>query len=76
MIISDLNHVEVVSQETETSIVGGYYYFSPYLSAAKGDAVAVAIGGRLTLTKANVATLTAPGFSASAASSASLTAGY
>jgi hypothetical protein len=33
MIISDLNHVEVVSEETETSIEGGcdnhyYYYYS------------------------------------------------
>ena len=30
MIISDLNHVEVVSEETETSIVGGALYSFSY----------------------------------------------
>ena len=39
MIISDLNHVEVVSEETETSIVGGfpygfYYFWSSYAPPA------------------------------------------
>jgi hypothetical protein len=31
MIISDLNHVEVVSEETETSIVGGAPYGFSYI---------------------------------------------
>ncbi len=77
MIILDLNHVEVVSEETETSIVGGYRHsFSPYLSVATGDANALAVGGFLTLTQVKVTTFTAPGFSTSAASSESLSSGY
>jgi len=76
MIISDLNHVEVDYQEPETSIVGGYSYFSPYLSVAEAKGGAAAIGGPLTFTQVKVATVTAPGLSLSAASSASLTAGY
>lgn len=78
MIILDLNHVEVVSEETETSIVGGsgHSRYSPYLSVATGDANALAVGGFLTLTQVKVTTFTAPGFSTSAASSESLSSGY
>jgi hypothetical protein len=49
MIISDLNHVEVVSEETETSIEGGYYYpyyYGSYSSAGAG-AGATAYGPEL-----------------------------
>ena len=43
MIISDLNHVEVVSEETETRMVGGFIYtFTSYNysnSGGKGSTI-------------------------------------
>jgi len=65
MIISDLNHVEVVSEETETSIVGGYHY-SFLSSTANAGAYASAYGPG-SYTSAFTSTYTSP-FSASSSS--------
>jgi hypothetical protein len=74
MIISDLNHVEVVSEETETSIEGGWYGYSPYSSAgATGSAVAY---GYYTSTGVYTSTFTYPGYSSSYSSSGSSSSGY
>lgn len=72
MIISDLNHVEVVSEETETSIEGGWY--GPYSYAgAGGSAVAY---GYYTSTGAFTSTFTYPGYSSSYSSTGSSSSGY
>ena len=75
MIISDLNHVEVVSEETETRIVGGtsstffYTVFSKTPPAAFAGANGWAIYTSTGMTSINMG----PGFGSSSSSSSSRT---
>ena len=78
MLISDLNHVEVVSEETETSIVGGspfsfYYNFSS--SYAPPAAFAGANGPRVS-TSTFTSTITRHGSGGSSSSSSSSTVSF
>jgi hypothetical protein len=75
MIISDLNHVEVVSEKTETSIEGGYYrWYSPSsYASSSGSAVAY---GWYTSTGAYTSTFTYPGYSSSYSSTGSSSSGF
>jgi hypothetical protein len=70
MIISDLNHVEVVSEETETRIVGGFLYsfsYNFFNSGAKGPT---------TSTSTFTRTITPPGSRGSSIASSSTTVSY
>jgi hypothetical protein len=78
MIISDLNHVEVVSEETETSIVGGspfsfYYSFS---SSYAPTAVFAGAKGPTIYTSTSISTYTRPGSGGSSSGSSSSTVSY
>ena len=73
MIISDLNHVEVVSEETETSIEGGYFgWFYGSTNSAYAGAGANAYG-YATSTYTGTYTTTGPYYSGSSSNSASTT---
>ena len=70
MIISDLNHVEAVSEETETSIEGGFLYIHSYTfsnSGAKGPTISTS-----TFTR----TITPPGSRGSSSASSSSSVSY
>ena len=82
MIISDLNHVEVVSQETETTIEGGYYdpwypgypyYYGPSSSAYSGAGASAY--GWSSYSSTYTGTYTTPGYSSSSSSSSSNSSG-
>jgi len=78
MIISDLNHVEVVSEETETSIAGGAPYSFSYnfsRSYAPPAAFAGANGPRIS-TSTFTSTITRPGSRGSSSASSSSTVSY
>ena len=78
MIISDLNHVEVVSEETETSIEGGYYGGWPYYYGSNNYAYAGAGAyayGSATSTSTGTYTSTGPYSSSSSSNSSSSTYG-
>jgi hypothetical protein len=72
MIISDLNHVEVVSEEAETSIVGGYYfpYYGGTSNYASAGAGALAFG-RFSSASTLTSTFTASGVASSSSGSRS-----
>ncbi len=77
MIISDLNHVEVVSEETETAIEGGYYgYYYGYNSSAGAYAGATAAYGQSNYTYTSTGTYTEPGYASSSSGSSSTTSSY
>ncbi len=78
MIISDLNHVEVVSEETETSIVGGAPYSFSYnfsRSYAPPAAFAGANGPRIS-TSTFTSTITRPGSNGSSSGSSTTTVSF
>jgi hypothetical protein len=71
MIISDLNHIEVVSEETETRIVGGFIYtFTSYNYSNSGAK------GPTTSTSTFTRTITPPGSRGSSIASSSTTVSY
>lgn len=74
MIISDLNHVEVVSEEKETSIVGGYHTRS--INWADANAGATASNGQFNSTYTSTYTYTARGYASSSSGSSSTTESY
>jgi hypothetical protein len=78
MIISDLNHVEVVSEETETTIEGGYYgyYYYGYYSSAGAYAGATAAYGQSNYSSTSTGTYTEPGYASSSSSSGSSSSSY
>jgi hypothetical protein len=77
MIISDLNHIEVLSEETETRIVGGVvipsfskfpsYVPTPLFAAAKGPIIS---------TSTFTSTFTPPGYAGSSTVSSSSIVSY
>ena len=73
MIISDLNHVEVVSEEKETSIVGGYHTRYSWADAYAG---ATASYGQFNFTYTSTSTYTEPGYASSSSGSSSTTESY
>jgi hypothetical protein len=78
MIISDLNHVEVVSEETETRIVGGapfnfYYNFSSSYAPPAG--FPGAYGSTISISTFTM-TPPKPGFAGSSSSSSSSTVSF
>lgn len=76
MIISDLNHVEVVSEETETSIEGGYHnYFFGTSNYASGGANAIAFG-QFSSASTNTSTATGSYFASSSSGSNSSSSSY
>ena len=76
MIISDLNYVEVVSQETETSIEGGYHnYFYGTSNYASAGAGALAFG-QYSSAYTSTSTFTASGVASSSSGSSSSSSNY
>ena len=69
MIISDLNHIEVVSEETETRIVGGFIYTYSYTFSNSPK-------GPTTSTFAFTRTIGQPGSRGSSSSSSSSSVSY
>jgi hypothetical protein len=69
MIISDLNHVEAVSEETETRIVGGFIFIHSYTFSNSPK-------GPTTSTFAFTRTIGQPGSRGSSSSSSSSTVSY
>jgi hypothetical protein len=69
MIISDLNHVEVVSEETETSIEGGFIYTYSYTFSNSPK-------GPITSTSTFARTITPLGYRGSSSTSSSSTVSY
>ena len=67
MIISDLNHVEVVSEETETRIVGGYIWTQSSYNVFNSPQ------GLTTSTSTFTRTFSPPGSRGSSSSSSSTT---
>jgi hypothetical protein len=78
MIISDLNHVEVVSEETETSIVGGFPYgfFYKFSSSYVPPAPFAGANGPKISTSTFTSTITRPGSGGSSSGSSSSTVSY
>ncbi|MEG4292136.1 hypothetical protein Q5692_13065 [Microcoleus sp. C2C3] len=79
MIISDLNHVEVVSEETETRIVGGVVVtsFSYKVSSYAPPAPFLGPNGKVTSTSTLTTIITIGlGFGSSSSSSSSTTRFY
>ncbi len=79
MIISDLNHVEVVSEETETSIEGGYFYGGyPYYGTsnyASAGSRALAFG-QFSSAYTSTSTFTASGVASSSSGASSSSSNY
>ena len=75
MIISDLNHVEVVSEETETRIVGGTS--STFSYTVSGNALPAAFAGAhgrgISTSTWRTSIIIGPGFGSSSSSSSSRT---
>jgi hypothetical protein len=70
MIISDLNHVEVVSEETETRIVGGLYWTESFYKVFNSPQ------GLTTSTSTFTRTFSPPGSGGSSSSSSSTTVSF
>jgi hypothetical protein len=70
MIISDLNHIEVVSEETETHIVGGFLFIYSHIFSNLGAK------GQTTSTSTFTRTITPPGYRGSSSTSSSTTVSY
>jgi hypothetical protein len=75
MIISDLNHIEVVSQEQAIVGAGGYYYKKPS-AKADADAFAKAIGKKTYASADTYAVAKAGYFSEAGSSSYASAKGY
>jgi hypothetical protein len=78
MIISDLNHVEVVSEETETSILGGapFSFYYTISSSFVPPAPLAGAKGPIISTSTFTSTITRSGSGGSSSGSSSSTVSY
>ncbi|MEG3960586.1 hypothetical protein [Microcoleus sp. herbarium2] len=78
MLISDLNHVEVVSEETETSIVGGapFSFFHSFSTSYVPPAAFAGANGPRIYTSTSISAYTRPGSGGSSSGSSSSNVSY